>query len=364
MNILFLQDHGGVGGAQKSLLDLLEGFRSAGSNVAPYVLLGEDGYLLEALKASGFAAEVIPFPEYRKVRDVLKRYSFPKRVSEVCATRQIHVVHGNTDQMAPWSALIAAKAGVPSCCTVRELVTERRLEKNRVLSNDGVIAISQAVKRRIPPRRPGQVRHVYNAIRPPDFLTKDRAVSALGLSHPGPRVVCLGQLAKRKSPETLLEAAPEVIAKAGDVEFVFIGGGDPEYEVKLRARAAELGLKHVQFMGERRDGPALLRAFDMLVLPAANEGLGRVTVEAMYAGLPVIASDSGATKEIVVPGITGQLFDVADAAALARAIVRYVKDPALRRAHGAAGHARARDLFDPSRNARRIVDVYERLVAD
>lgn len=367
MNVLFLQNHGGVGGAQKSLLDLLEGFRSAAAPVDAHVILGERGYLADALEASGFRCEIVPIPEFRKFRDILKRFSFPSRLKGICARRGIDLVHANTDQVAPWSALAAAKVGIPSCCTVRELAPLRRLRKNRVLDNDAVIAISRAVEDCIPlPRWPGHVHQVYNAIRAPDFLTREAAIKALGLSATAAmRVIYLGQLAARKSPEVFINAAAQVV-KAGmaSVEFVLIGGSSAEAMSRLQARAAGAGLAQVTFVGERPDGSTLLKAFDLLVQPSAIEGLGRVTVEAMHAGLPVVAANGGATREIVVPGLTGQLFAPGDASALARAILKYANDPALGRAHGAAGKARAAELFDPGRTATRVAEVYQALPAN
>jgi glycosyltransferase involved in cell wall biosynthesis len=101
----------------------------------------------------------------------------------------------------------------------------------------------------------------------------------------------------------------------------------------------------IRFLGYRADVPEILRAADAFVLPSHREGMPRSIIEAMLAGLPVVATDIRGSREEVVPGQTGLLVPVRDEAALAGALQALAADPGLRARMGAAGLARARELY-------------------
>ena len=110
------------------------------------------------------------------------------------------------------------------------------------------------------------------------------------------------------------------------LEALIIGGGRREAE--LRQLAAELGLgPRVNFLGQRRDIPDLLAAMDILVLPSYSEGVSLALLEAMAAGLPVIATAVGGLPEVVTDEVNGLLIPPRDAEALARALDRLLADP-------------------------------------
>ncbi len=121
------------------------------------------------------------------------------------------------------------------------------------------------------------------------------------------------------------------------------------YERTVRRRASTLGVEsRVRFLGQRDDVGALMEAADIFCQPNASpEPFGVVFVEAMLHGLPVVASASGGTVEIVDPGC-GVLVEAGNSRAVARALTQLLDDPARRTAFGAAGRARARELCDPA----------------
>src|SRR5581483_10754460 len=123
--------------------------------------------------------------------------------------------------------------------------------------------------------------------------------------------------------------------------------GEETYAEELPALAAHLGVtERARFLGFRDDVPALLRAADAVVHSSVYpEPFGRVVVEGMLAGRPVIAAASGGVTEIVTDGETGLLVAPGDPGALARAIARLIDDPAAASAMAARGRARARDAF-------------------
>lgn len=165
----------------------------------------------------------------------------------------------------------------------------------------------------------------------------------LGFSE-RPIVGVFGRLTPWKGQDVVLAALVHV--PAVDVLFVGDPSEDPEYAAALERRAAELGLsRRVRFAGFRADVPRLMQAVDLVVHSAtAPEPFGRVVVEAMLAGRPVIATGSGGVPEIVEPGVNGWLVAPGDVPALAAAIRAALADPegSAAIARTARKHARAR----------------------
>ena len=115
--------------------------------------------------------------------------------------------------------------------------------------------------------------------------------------------------------------------------------------------------KRIRFLGYRPDAAVLLRAADIFALPSHREGMPRSVIEAMMTGLPVVATDIRGSREEVVPGETGFLVPVGDATALAEVLRRLIDDPSLRHEMGAAGRARAVELYDEMRVIRRQMEL-------
>jgi len=121
-----------------------------------------------------------------------------------------------------------------------------------------------------------------------------------------------------------------------DTKLVFVGKGDLESE--LKAMAVGHGYRDkVLFLGWRDDVHAIMHLLDIFVLPSLNEGMGRVIVEAMAAGLPVVASNTGGIPDLVVEGETGLLAEPGNTVELAAAIQKLLDKPELRRQLGQAG---------------------------
>lgn len=121
-----------------------------------------------------------------------------------------------------------------------------------------------------------------------------------------------------------------------DLRLAIVGDG-PLLETLRERVAAQAWGERVWLPGARTDVAGLLRGFSVFVLPSLSEATPVVVLEAMAAGLPVVASRVGGLPQLVPEGRTGFLADPADPEAFAEAIGRYVRDPALRAAHGAAG---------------------------
>ncbi|NLG65402.1 MAG: glycosyltransferase family 4 protein, partial [Actinobacteria bacterium] len=149
-----------------------------------------------------------------------------------------------------------------------------------------------------------------------------------------------------------------------DVRLLIIGGSLPSDRDPAEAQLAEmvdgLGLHDAIVTTGFTDRVAeYLSAADVFVLPSYREGMPRSILEAMALGLPVVATNIRGCREEVVDGDTGFLVPVRDSAALADRIGRLIDDPGLRRRMGAAGQARARELFDERLVFERLLGVYK-----
>ena len=175
--------------------------------------------------------------------------------------------------------------------------------------------------------------------------------------RPAPRLIAVGRLKAPKDFLTLIRA----LTALPDVPFeVLIVGDGPDRE-DLETEIRGLGLEsRVRLAGERSDVAELLAGSDVFVLSSRSEGLPVSVLEAMAAELPVVASDVGGVSELVVDGETGMLVPPDNETALAAALGRLVENRELRKTLGAAGRARAGELFDLDAFRRAHVELYDR----
>jgi glycosyltransferase involved in cell wall biosynthesis len=144
------------------------------------------------------------------------------------------------------------------------------------------------------------------------------------------------------------------------VHALIVGGGRRAAEMQQLAES--LGLADaVHFLGPRRDVPDLLNAMDVFVLPSYSEGVSLALLEAMAAGLPVIATAVGGLPEVVTDGDNGLLIPPRDPDALAGALERLLADPAWARQLGAKARAHVREHFSLDRLGREINEIYKEL---
>jgi glycosyltransferase involved in cell wall biosynthesis len=161
--------------------------------------------------------------------------------------------------------------------------------------------------------------------------------------------------------QTGLIAAFAGLARSETSAVVAIVGEGPS-RAALEGEIGERGLAdRVRLLGERRDIPALLRAFDVFVLPSRAEGMSNTILEAMATGLPVIATDVGGNPELVEPEMTGCLVPSGNPQALETALRTYVADPHLRSLQGKAGRERVLQHFSLERMAQAHRGLYTSL---
>jgi glycosyltransferase involved in cell wall biosynthesis len=271
------------------------------------------------------------------------------------------IVHVNaTDQGDGLTALLAARAlRLPTIMNVRNVIPGRSRSRELLSAwalrrADLALAPSDFVGSYA--RSLGaETRVVKNGVPAPRLLHDARA--SLALPEGAFVIGGIGRLHHQKGWDVLCEAAGRVRDRLPGAVFVVVGEGEE------RARLTAMpSCRNVRFVGYRRAASSLLAAFDVLVMPSRYEAFGRVAVEAMLTGVPVVASAVQALPEV----LDGQaiLIPPDDPGALADALVALAEDPDSRRAMAPAARARAEALFDVDRMARETAAAYDFLVAE
>jgi glycosyltransferase involved in cell wall biosynthesis len=181
-----------------------------------------------------------------------------------------------------------------------------------------------------------------------------------GLSHP--IVLFIGQLTPRKGFDLLVEAMPAVVAKHPTATFVFVSH-NPASQAQMEARARELGVEQrLRFAGRVSEAQkqALMQAATCIAIPSRYEGFGLPLLEAMQAGVSLVASDIPVIDEIVTDNADGLLVAPDNPEALAYGINALLRDPALRARLIAGGRTKLAEKFDEAQLLERLLACYDR----
>jgi glycosyltransferase involved in cell wall biosynthesis len=286
--------------------------------------------------------------------------------------RRVDAIHVNSYVPGNYARLAAALMQVPIVIDHWHGFT-RFNRKRRLICRalgrftDLSLAVSQGVKDYLVTETglaPAKIRVVPNGV---DVAALDAARPGpevrreLGLPEGVPVIGLVGRLDHwGKGHKELFQAMVSLKARHPMCALI-VGGGRRQAEMRQLAESLGLG-ESVHFLGQRQDVPDLLRAMDIFVLPSYSEGVSLALLEAMAAGLPVIATAVGGLPEVVTDGETGWLIPPRDPAALAGALTRLLADPALARQLGAKAREQVREHYSLDRLGREINEIYGELV--
>ena len=354
-------------GAEQSLALLAEGMHQRGHRVA--VVVPGPWALGENLRRAGLHVEIIPsrscWLAYYEPRPwpvaVLKwaRWAWPERstakISRFLRAWAPDVVHVNC---LPHLRGAAAGAGYPLVWHIREILPpggRRRWLAGRVARRASrVVAVSDAVGSWLRAEGlGGLVRVIHNGVRTDEAgASRLSARKELGLPEQGVLTGLLGQLLPHKGPLVFISAARRVLKENPEARFLLAGGGPQAFLNRIRAAIDETGSpERFHLLSPRPSGRELIAACDVICLATITpDPLPRVILEAMAAARPVAAFRSGGTPEMIEDGRSGLLAEPGDAEALAAAMSRLIREPALRQEMGSAGLLRVRERFTLERH--------------
>ncbi|MGH7194049.1 MAG: glycosyltransferase [Candidatus Saccharimonadales bacterium] len=193
-------------------------------------------------------------------------------------------------------------------------------------------------------------------------ISRHELLTELGLPPNARLIGAVGRLWPQKRLKDLIWAADLLKVIRDDVHLLIIGEGPHRRRLERYRRQVRIEDK-VHFLGHRSDVPRLMRHFDVLLLGSEYEGMPNVVMEAMMAGVPVVATDIPGSRDLVIKGKTGFLVPVGDRAAFARQTKKLLDDGDLARRLGAAGHERVLSEFTVERMVARHVELYRELLA-
>ena len=172
----------------------------------------------------------------------------------------------------------------------------------------------------------------------------------------------VGRLVPIKGHKYLVSAAEMIIKEFPKTVFVIVGDGFLKPILERHAEA--LGIrKNIIFTGWRKDVPEILYLFDILVFPSLNEGMGRVMIEGMSLGKPIVASNVGGIRDLIEDGKNGLLVPPRDSNALRKAISRLIRNKKLAEGLGKIGKMEVYPDFDASTMVKKIDNLYESLLS-
>ena len=263
------------------------------------------------------------------------------------------IVHAYLPAANVIGPVAARLSGVPRVIVSKRSLADYKeghpfLRQVELLGNrlaDVVLVNSDAVQRDVERTErywEGKFRKIYNGVAPIPSWTKEEAETFRrreGFSPDGLLVLCVSNFFAYKGHDDLVEAAARLVPSFPGVTFLLVGRESGALAA-TRSLVARLGVgEHIRFLGSRTDVPDLLRAADLFVHPSHQEGFSNAILEAMAAGLPVVACDVGGNPEAVVDGVTGRLVPPRGPDRLAAAMAEIPRRPGEAKIHGRGGTA-------------------------
>lgn len=364
-------DH--LGGSERSLFRLIDEWLAADPDLEPYFItksppglvvaeLEKRGWGYTALTYRGWAVpphDAHPDQVAYHARD---DYLATQEIVRLMEERRPDLVVTNT-LVAPWGAFAAKILGIPHAWMVREFGDldhglaftngrENTLSDIGLLS-EAVFANSSAIRDHLATFMPAEkISIVYPTVDTDAVLAQSQEslpTPAFASDAEALTVTVVGRLAPSKGQWRVIEAVGQLHDSGIRADVCFVGASmQPEYQDRLADRARELGIAHqVTFVGEQENPFPFAAAADVCITPSSHEAFGRTTLEYMWLGKPVIATNRGGSTELVHDGVTGFLVDPDGVSDLADRLARYAQAPRLVADHGRAARERAATFAAP-----------------
>jgi glycosyltransferase involved in cell wall biosynthesis len=389
MKVLFVSHSSELYGAERSMLEAVAGLTER--NVVVEVVVPSEGELTAELRTLGVKVHLIPYtwwvasPEWRdayyKMRRKLQNLMAAPKFNRLIRQLRPDVVITNTLTISA-GAFASERAKIPHVWYVHEFAREDSVtntpdlnsEKHsgnfyfdlgmarslslmnklstRVIANSKAVALS--LSNYIPTEK---LRIVYYAVGvSPEAAPAKSKNEELSL-------ICVGRLETNKRQEDAIRAIAKLQTKGLKLRLVLIGPGVLGYEEKLRQLASSLGAKEsVEFVGSVSDAQPYFAQADIALVCARNEAFGRVTIEAMKAGKPVIGADHGGTSELISDGENGLKFRPGDSDDLARKIEILYHDESLRKEMGSRAQVWALTNFTREKYSGDLLQIIQEIV--
>jgi glycosyltransferase involved in cell wall biosynthesis len=353
-----------LGGGERVVLRLAELLPKYGFRVSILTFLIHPGSE-PAVRAATCPVYVLPLTRTYDLNALRGAFAFSRFLRE----QKVRIVQTFFESSDIWAGFVTKAMSDAKLIWSRRDMGILRTGKHHIAyrllagAPDAVFAVSEQVRRHcidVDGIDSARVQTVYNGLNLGDWNSDGGRVK-----HDGTLIATVGNIRRVKGHDVFVRAAAAVAAKSPSVCFSIAGDVlEAEYFEELKGLVNELGLaERFHFAGGVKDLRGYLARADIFVLPSRSEGFSNAIIEAMAAGLPVVATDVGGNAEAVVDGVTGYIVAREDTDGLAAAILRLLADPQRAQAMGAAGNARAAETFTTEAMMGRVVTTYKRLLA-
>lgn len=381
--IAFLNHTAQPGGGELALVELIRHLDR--DRVEPIVVLFSTGPLCELLQGEA-EVHILPLPStiFATRKDALGLYGmlkrgrsvlvFALRLRKLLQRLDLDIVHTNSLKACVLGGIAARLSGLLVLWHVRDRIAPDYLPRPatfafklaaRIIPNYLVANSASTLK----------CLGGWSMLKPKKVAVVHDGVNLSKFEASPPRshnrcvmVALVGRISPWKGQDVFLRAADQIRHRFPSVRFLIIGSslfGEDQFEYDIRSLCSQLDLwSHVEFTGFEKHIHQRLSQVDILVHASTlPEPFGQVIIEAMAAAKPIVATDGGGVREIVLDGITGLLVPIGDADRMADTICRLIADPVLRAEMGHQGRKRVLQQFTVEKTVTKMHTVYDRMVA-
>lgn len=348
-----------IGGGEYSFSELLSKLPQTWH---PVVVLPETGELKDRLDRNGIETIIVPLHTIRtwKWRGVLKSY---QKLIKLCRDVQPAFIYANGSRAALYAGLVGKTLHLPVIWHCR-IADKEFLDRILTRLCTRIVVNSAATAARFDKRRQSKVHVVYNGldlawlnhpkVEKPRFIQKD-----------GPIILVVARVSRWKRHELVLSAFESIVPKISNAHLVFVGGRDDHEsdwwdELQERSRKSAFS-KQIHWLGHCADVRPWYRLASITALASNNESFGRVVVEAMASGVPIVATRSGGVPEIVRHGRDGLLVEPGSSRLMADALLKLLLNDDLRKQMGVSAKERALN-FSIDQHVANMIRVFEETV--
>jgi glycosyltransferase involved in cell wall biosynthesis len=361
------------GGAQRNTLLTLKGLIRNGYRAE--LICGPGGPLIREAEAIKIKVHVID--------ELIRRIDPPKdcrallNLYKLFKSHRYDLVHTHSTKAGLLGRVAAWWAGVPYIVhTIHGVPFEMNgnyrsslyisLERLVGSVTDCVICVGDVLRQEIAawnmvPRE--RLSTIYSGIDLAGYVPQLSAAQMkqeLGIGDARPIVGCIGRLSEQKAQHYLVDAIGYLTGKYPQIKLILVGDGDRRSHLERRVHDNGLS-SHVLLLGDRNDIADLLNIFNVYAMSSLWEGVGRALTEAMYCGLPIVATPVNGVTELIQHEVTGLLTPTRDPNALASSIDRLIVDGNLARQMGSNARQKAEEFMGGERMIKAIEEVYRHL---
>ena len=376
--ILYVNPAGDVSGAENSLLTLIG---ALGDGYRPIMACPSPGRLSDRCREIGVPVFPIPFGAPKRstlysmlVMRPLQTLRLIGHIERIVKEQKVDLIHANSYLVGPASGIVARRFGIPVIWHIRDIrygLKQKIVQHMAARYADRILVVSGAVKDTLGKQLDGRVHVVYNGVKPPEVTAEDRARirKELGVGPDEFLVGNVGMLVPWKGQDLFVRMAHRVLGEVPNAKFAIVGAVWPQslgFDQRVRMLAEELGIQDkIIFTGFRPDATSIIAGMDVYVHTALEpDPLPRSVLEAMAAGVPVVAPANGGILEAIVNGESGFLYRTADVEEVTVKVANLLKSRDMACRIGAIGSKHAKDYFSVEGHIRAVQNIYNSLLLE